>query len=119
MRRRKMALRRVRMLIAALILIIAGILIIPISHFKVSAGEKNHSQIEYMTYVVQHGDTLWGLADRYMGENFEDHQDYIGDVMRANGMDRTYIYAGQLLIIPYEADMTDGTQVASVNEQSD
>lgn len=120
MRRRKMALRRrIGMLIAALILIAVGILIVPISRFRVSAGEKNHSQIEYMTYVVQRGDTLWGLADSYMGENFGNHQDYIEDVMRANGMDRAYIYAGQLLILPYEADITDSTQMAAANEQSD
>ncbi len=120
MRRRKMALRRrIRMLIAALILIMVGILISPISHFRVAAGEKNNSQIEYKTYVVQRGDTLWGLADSYMGESFGDHQAYIEDVMRANGMDRAFIYAGQLLIIPYEADMADGTQVASADAQPD
>lgn len=78
MRRRKMALRRrIRMLIVVLILVVVGILIVPISHFRVAAGEKNHSQIEYRTYVVQCGDTLWGLADSYMGENFDNHQDYI------------------------------------------
>ena len=101
MRRRKMALRRrIRMLIVALILVVVGILIVPTSRFRVAAGEKNHSRIEYRTYVVQRGDTLWGLADSYMGENFDNHQDYIEEVMRANGMDRAFVYAGQLLIIP-------------------
>ena len=117
MRRRKMALRRrIRMLIVVLILVVVGILIVPISHFRVAAGEKNHSQIEYRTYAVQCGDTLWGLADSYMGENFDNHQDYIEEVMRANGMDRAFIYAGQLLIIPYEADMVNSTQIAAANE---
>lgn len=117
MRRRKMALRRrIRMLIVVLILVVVGILIVPISHFRVAAGEKNHFQIEYRTYVVQCGDTLWGLADSYMGENFDNHQDYIEEVMRANGMDRAFIYAGQLLIIPYEADMVNSTQIAAANE---
>lgn len=60
--------------------------------------------------------TLWGLADSYMGENFDNHQDYIEEVMRANGMDRAFIYAGQLLIIPYEADMVNSTQIAAANE---
>lgn len=54
MRRRKMVLkRRIRMVIAAFILILIGILVIPISHFKVAASEKNMRQIEYKTYVVQ------------------------------------------------------------------
>ena len=51
-----------------------------------------------------------------MGENFDNHQDYIEEVMRANGMDRAFIYAGQLLIIPYEADMVNSTQIAAANE---
>ena len=74
--------------ISQFILILIGILVIPISHFKVAAGEKNMRQIEYKTYVVQYGDTLWGLADSYMGKNFKNHQDYIHDVMRANGMNQ-------------------------------
>lgn len=114
MNRRKMALRRrMRMVFVAIVLILIGILVIPVSHFKVAASEKNRQQIEYKTYVVRAGDTLWGLADDYMGENFEDHQDYIRDVMRANGMNRACIYAGQLLIIPCEAATADTTQVAS------
>ena len=120
MNRRKMALRRrIRMVIAAFILILIGILVIPVSRFKVAAGEKNRHQVEYKTYVVQSGDTLWGLADDHMGENFKNHQDYIMDVMRANGMNQAYIYAGQLLIIPCEETAADATQVASSNEQPD
>lgn len=120
MNRRKMALRRrIRMVFVAIILILTGILVIPVSHFKVAASEKNRQQIEYKTYVVRAGDTLWGLADDYMGESFQNHQDYIRDVMRANGMNRAYIYAGQLLIIPCETDTVDTTQVALSGEQRD
>lgn len=107
------------MVFAAIILILIGILVIPVSHFRVAAGEKNRQQIEYKTYVVRPGDTLWGLADDHMGETFQNHQDYIRDVMRANGMNQAYIYAGQLLIIPCEADSADTTQLASSNEQTD
>lgn len=68
MRRRKMVLkRRIRMMIAAFILILIGILVIPISHFKVAASEKNMRQIEYKTYVVQYGDTLWGWQTAIWG----------------------------------------------------
>ena len=95
------------MVIAAFILILIGILVIPISHFKVAASEKNMRQIEYKTYVVQYGDTLWGLADSYMGKNFKNHQDYIHDAM---------IYEGQLLIIPCEGDVAENTQMAAAGE---
>lgn len=117
MRRRKMVLkRRIRMVIAAFILILIGILVIPISHFKVAAGEKNMRQIEYKTYVVQYGDTLWGLADSYMGKNFKNHQDYIHDVMRANSMNQAMIYEGQLLIIPCEGDVAENIQMAAAGK---
>ena len=60
MRRRKMVLkRRIRMVIAAFILILIGILVIPISHFKVAASEKNMRQIEYKT--------LFSMAIHYGG----------------------------------------------------
>ena len=89
MRRRKMVLkRRIRMVIAAFILILIGILVIPISHFKVAASEKN----------------------------FKNHQDYIHDVMRANGMNQAMIYEGQLLIIPCEGDVAENTQMAAAGE---
>lgn len=121
MNRRKRALkRRIYMMIVMLILIAIGIFMIPFTHFRVAASEKNISSPEYMTYVVRPGDTLWGLADTYMGESFGDHQAYISDVMRANGMNQAFIYAGQLLIIPYDADMQgiheDHTQMAAVDE---
>ena len=117
MRRRKMVLkRRIRMVIVAFILILIGILVIPISHFKVAASEKNMRQIEYKTYVVQYGDTLWGLADSSMEIHFKNHQDYIHDVMRANGMNQAMIYEGQLLIIPCEGDVAENTQMAAAGE---
>ena len=56
------------------------------------------------------------LADSYMGKNFKNHQDYISDVMRANGMNQAVIYEGQLLIIPCEGDAAENTQMAAAGE---
>lgn len=121
MYRRKTAFRRrVRMIVITIILMLIGILVIPVSHFKVAASEKCSRQMAYKTYVVQYGDTLWGLADANMGKSFKNHQDYITDVMRANGLNQAMIYEGQLLIIPYErdtnkTDVTDSTQIAAIH----
>ena len=58
-----------------------------------------------------------GLADSYMGENFDNHQDYIEEVMRANANGSCLCHTrGQLLIIPYEADIVGSTQIAAANE---
>lgn len=88
------------MICLVLILTVICIIVIPFSRFRVAAGEKNSDNIQYTTYVVHSGDTLWGIADTYMNESFSSHQEYIHEVMRANGLNSSRIYDGQLIIIP-------------------
>jgi len=47
------------------------------------------------TYIVQKGDTLWGIAERFLGNG----SDYIL-IMTANHLTDSMIYPGQELIIP-------------------
>ena len=41
------------------------------------------------------GDTLWGIAERFLGAG----ERYI-QIMRANGLNDSWIYPGQVLVIP-------------------
>lgn len=50
---------------------------------------------EYRTHKVVKGDTLWGLASRYLGSGFK-----FTEIMKLNGMKLPWIYAGRLLKIP-------------------
>lgn len=104
MREKRRAALRKKLFMICLVLILAIIcmIIIPFNRFRVAAGEKNCSDIQYKTYVVHSGDTLWGIADTYMEGIFDSHQAYIDEVMRANGLNSSHIYDGQLIIIPCE-----------------
>jgi len=47
------------------------------------------------TYIVQTGDTLWGIAERLYGDPWKYHE-----IELANGIRNAMIYPGQVLIIP-------------------
>ena len=50
---------------------------------------------EYTSYTVKTGDTLWGIARTYLGNGAR-----YTEIMYANGLTSTMIYAGQKLQIP-------------------
>lgn len=51
-------------------------------------------------YTVVKGDTLWGIADRFLGAG-----DRYVQIMKANNLNDSMIYPGQILVIPKD----DGT----------
>lgn len=101
--------KKLMMIALALILIIICVLIVPFSHIRVAAGEKMGISVKYETYVVQSGDTLWDIADTHMDGSYDNHQDYIDEVMRANGLKSCHIYDGQLIIIPCTVDACEAS----------
>lgn len=50
------------------------------------------------TYVVAPGETLWGLAERYAGQ--QDPRNYIYDVEKLNNLGAAPIYPGERLVLP-------------------
>lgn len=102
--------RRLLMIVLAIILTMICIVTIPVSRFIVAAGEQGGRSLCYTTYVVQSGDTLWDIADTHRNDTFNTHKAYIREVMRANGLESSRIYDGQLLLIPCpesEASISD------------
>lgn len=55
----------------------------------------------YTHIVVKEGDSLWDIAGRYMGHEYEDRKAYIKEVCAINHMETTRIYAGNTLVVPY------------------
>ena len=95
------------MLLAALFLVFGFMTIrhASITAFAGSASEQTEEAVQtgnvsYTTYVVHKGDTLWSIADNYHESVYDNAQDYINEIIRANGLKGSAIYEGQLLIIP-------------------
>jgi hypothetical protein len=102
----KTALRRSILMFGLVILLtIICIIAIPVNRFRVAAEENNNQNIQYITYVVHAGDTLWSIADTYMNDTFDSHESYISEVKRANRMDSFSIYEGQLILIPCDSSV--------------
>lgn len=59
----------------------------------------------FTTYVVEKDDTLWDIANNYMTDEYDSIYEYINEVMESNHLENTNIKYGQMLILPYYADV--------------
>ncbi|SDB09335.1 cell division suppressor protein YneA [Eubacterium oxidoreducens] len=87
-----------------LICLLIGILLIGFRAVSVTAGhtEVFDSQEKYYTsIIVTSGDTLWTIADEYMGNHYDQASDYIEEVVSINQLQSDTIHAGESLVIPY------------------
>lgn len=73
--------------------------------FLSQAEAKESDTIYYKYYTnieIQPGDTLWDLAEDYMGDQYESRAVYVAEVRQINGIaDSDSIVSGQYLIMPY------------------
>ena len=58
-------------------------------------------QTERYEYVVKPGDTLWDIAGEYAPKGM-DKREYIFNIKRDNGLERSEIYPGMILEIERE-----------------
>lgn len=65
------------------------------------AGEEHEVYKYYKSVEVASGDTLWTIADKYMGEGSFDKRDYIEEVKELNHMYSDDISAGEYLVVPF------------------
>ena len=108
--RRKRAAKR--QLITALILfftVLASVLIIStcLRANQVKASSAKAENIYYKTVEVEEGDTLWDLADRYMGEKSFSRQEYIEQVKELNHLIGDTIESGAYLMVPYAETVSE------------
>ncbi len=59
----------------------------------------------FTSYVVKSGDCLWDIAGDYMTKEYMNRNEYIDEVIESNQLESDELYPGQLLILPYYADM--------------
>jgi len=58
----------------------------------------------YTSIEIRYGDTLWGIAKRYMGDEYDSITDYIDEIRRINNLTGDHITAGNWLIVSYYVD---------------
>lgn len=59
-----------------------------------STQEPKHQQ-QYIEYTVEDGDTLWGIAQKFLGDGTR-----YTEIQQLNGLDSTIIYIGNVLRVP-------------------
>jgi nucleoid-associated protein YgaU len=72
--------------------------------FLLFAGRVAAGQAKVETrYVVQPGDTLWGIATEAAGED-EDVREVVRGIRELNQLETTLIRSGQVLVVPRSSD---------------
>ena len=93
-------LRRTYLLLA--ILFVIFILFILFSS-KADAENSREVYTYYTSYEIQTGDTLWTIADNYIGPDFTDKKEFISEVKKLNHLTSDNITAGNYLVIRYSS----------------
>ncbi len=69
--------------------------------YQAKASNAYEEVVYYKSIKVTEGDTLWTIADEYMGNEFKDKKSYINEVKRLNHLNGDTIKTGSYLMIPY------------------
>lgn len=85
-----------------LTLLVAFTFVIGIKFVDVNAKKSDNyiMKREYISVEIEAGDTLWSLANEYMGLGYSDVDAYIDDIKSVNGIRSNTIHSGNYLIIP-------------------
>ena len=57
----------------------------------------------YKSVMIEQGDSLWDIANRYMSVGYDDINEYIQEIKEMNQMIDSEIHYGDYLCIPYYA----------------
>ena len=108
--KKKQALKRQIFGIAFMFLTILATVLVSTSCLKgnqVKASSVHEENVYYKTIQVEEGDTLWTLADQYMGNCSFDRQEYIDEVKEMNHLTSDTIESGAYLMIPYVGTISE------------
>lgn len=59
------------------------------------------SEKQYKCVMVEQGDCLWDIAERYMGRGYSDKRVYIEEVKQINNLTSDELHFGSYLCVPY------------------
>lgn len=101
--KRKRQLQRHVMLFLLTMIIAAGLSLTLFGFGTKAQGADEQILYKYYTSItVCPGDTIWDYADQYgNNEYYENHKDYVNEVMAINSLTDDQVTAGKHLILPY------------------
>lgn len=91
--------QRIVVIALSFVIVLGSILFWTVGKSKASV---EHESFKYYTSVrIEQGDTLWSIANHYMGPEYQDIQEYIAEIKRLNKLGPDEIHSGQYLTVPY------------------
>ncbi len=101
-RRRQVAKRRMVLLLTALFVITVGSIVCGSIFSSAKDPATDIPQHKYYkSIMIEHGDSLWSIAQEYRTNAYDDTQDYIDELKEINGLTSETIHEGQHLVVAY------------------
>lgn len=102
--KRERTVRHQKRFIAIAAILCTSIIILLGTSIKAFASSYNNAKPVYKYYtsvLVENGDTLWSLANDYIGDYGFDKSEYIEEVCELNQLQNAKIHAGQYIVLAY------------------
>jgi LysM repeat protein len=65
-----------------------------------TASVSGYKEPEYQSIIINSGDTLWSIAEKYSQNN--NIREYIYNVKKINNLDSSIVYENTAIIVPLE-----------------
>ncbi len=92
-----------RRVLFVLFVFITIVLLFIVFSNRAAAEDSREIYTYYTSYEIQPGDTLWTIADKYMGPDFTDKETFISNIKSLNNISTDNITAGNYLVIEYSS----------------
>ena len=86
--------------ITAAAVIFTGVLAVAAAAGRSSGGSAKPVKV-FQTVTVKPGDSLWSIAETYMGREYSSVQTYIAELREMNDIRGDRIYSGQRILVAY------------------
>ena len=102
--RQKEIRRNIFLIVLAIVLVLVSVVL-----FHAFISDANTSTegmvFKYYTSVeVAPGESLWSIAENYLDDHYDGHEQYISEVVSINHLQDEGITSGQYLIVPYYSE---------------